>query len=187
MFWDKILSSISVNCFPTQEYSIESSGLLVDDVIYIGSQVLYDEYQMTTATKQAVLGSYNYDLIQGIFNGINIPSAYVRAYKVTAQIYTQNNNMGSIWLNNFQSNTINTWSNNTMRKIASTRIFKESEIQLEATYNYTSKQGTNLYCQNSGPYQANFWNITVHAYLVKNTTNLTALSTYNTVSTVEEA
>ena len=95
--------------------------------------------------------------------------------------------MGSIWLNNIQSNTVNTWSNNTMRKIASTRIFKESEIQLEATYNYTSKQGTNLYCQNSGPYQANFWNITVHAYLVKNTTNLTALSTYSAVSTVEEA
>ena len=151
MYWDKILSSIGVNCFPTQEYSIESSGLLVDDVIYVGSQVLYDEYQMTTATKQAVLGSYNYDLIQGLFNGVNIPSAYVRAYRITAQIHTQNNNMGSVWLNNIQSNTINTWSNNTMRKIASTRIFKESEIQLEATYNYTSKQGTNLYCQNSGP------------------------------------
>lgn len=187
MYWDKILSSIGVNCFPTQEYSIESSGLLVDDVIYVGSQVLYDEYQMTTATKQAVLGSYNYDLIQGVFNGINIPSAYVKAYRITAQIHTQNNNMGSVWLNNIQSNTINTWSNNTMRKIASTRIFKESEIELEATWNYTSKQGTNLYCQNSGNYQANFWNITVHGYLVKNTTNLSALNTYNAVSTVEEA
>lgn len=187
MYWDKLLSSIGINCFPSNEYSVESSGLLVDDVVYVGSQVLYDEYQMTTATKQAVLGSYNYDLIQGLFNGVNIPSAYVRAYRVTAQIYTQNNNMGSVWLNNIQSNTVNTWSNNTMRKIASTRIFKESEIVLESTYNYTNKQGTNLYCQNSGPYQANFWNITVHAYLVKNTTNLTALSTYNTVSTVEEA
>lgn len=187
MFWDRILSSIGINCFPANQYSLESSGLLVDDIIYVGSQVLYDEYQMTTATKQAVLGSYNYDLIQGVFNGINIPSSYVRAYRITAQIYTQNNNMGSVWLNNIQSNTVNTWSNNTMRKIASTGIFKESDIQLEATYNYTSKQGTNLYCQNSGPYQANFWNITVHGYLVKNTTNLSNLSTYNAVSTVEEA
>ena len=86
--------------------------------------------------------------------------------------------MGSIKLNNFQSNLINTWSNNTMRKLASTRIFKESEITLEPTWNYSSKQGTNLYCVNSGAYQANFWNITVHAYLVKKTTNLTQVGSY---------
>ena len=186
MFWDRFLSSISVNCFPQHEYSIESSGLLVDDVIYVGSQVLYDSYQMTTATKQAVLGSYNYDLIQGLFNGINIPSAYVRAYRITAQMNTSNNNQASVWLNNIQSSLVNTWSNNTMRKIGSTRIFKESEIILETTYGY-SRDGTNLYCQNSGNYQANFWNITVHAYLVKSTTDLTTLSTYSINEVVEEA
>ena len=186
MFWDRFLSSISVNCFPQHEYSIESSGLLVDDVIYVGSQVLYDSYQMTTATKQTVLGSYNYDLIQGLFNGINIPSAYVRAYRITAQMNTSNNNQASVWLNNIQSSLVNTWSNNTMRKIGSTRIFKESEIILETTYGY-SRDGTNLYCQNSGNYQANFWNITVHAYLVKSTTDLTTLNTYSINEVVEEA
>lgn len=186
MFWDRFLSSISINCFPQHEYSIESSGLLVDDVIYVGSQVLYDSYQMTTATKQAVLGSYNYDLIQGLFNGINIPSAYVRAYRITAQMNTSNNNQASVWLNNIQSSLVNTWSNNTMRKIGSTRIFKESEIILETTYGY-SRDGTNLYCQNSGNYQANFWNITVHAYLVKSTTDLTSLNTYSINEVVEEA
>ena len=102
-------------------------------------------------------------------------------------LHTQNNNMGSIWLNNIQSNTINTWSNNTMRKIASTRIFKEEEIELEPTYNYTAKNGTNLYCDNSGSYQANYWNITVHGYLVKNTTDLTAFSTFSITNTVEQA
>lgn len=187
MFYDRLLSSIGVNCFPSNEYSIESSGLMVDDVIYIGSQTLYDEYQMTTATKQAVLGSYNYDLIQGVFQGVNIPSAYVKAYRVTAQITTNNNNQASIWLNNIQSSLGNTWSNSSMRKIISTDIFKETDITLEPTYNYTSRNGTNLYCQNTGPYQANFYNITVHAYLVKNTTNLSALNTYSAVSTVEEA
>ena len=186
MFWDRFLSSISVNCFPQHEYSIESSGLLVDDVIYVGSQVLYDSYQMTTATKQAVLGSYNYDLIQGLFNGVTIPSSYVRAYRITAQMNTSNNNKASVWLNNIQSSLVNTWSNNTMRKIGSTRIFKESEIILETTYGY-SRDGTNLYCQNSGNYQANFWNITVHAYLVKSTTDLTTLSTYSINEVVEEA
>ena len=186
MYFDRLLSSIGVNCFPSNEYSIESSGLMVDDVIYVGSQVLYDNYQMTTATKQAILGSYNHDLIQGIFQGVNIPSAYVRAYRISAQINTNNNNQASVWLNNIQSNTGNTWSNTSMRKIISTRIFKESEITLETAYNY-SRDGTNLYCQNSGPYQANFYNITVHAYLVKNTTNLSGISTYDVTSTDEEA
>lgn len=186
MFWDRLLYSIGVNCFPQNEYSIESSGLLVDDVIYVGSQVLYDNYQLTTATKQAVLGSYGYDLIQGLFNGVTIPSSYVRAYRISAQMNTANNNQASVWLNNIQSSLVNTWSNNTMRKIGSTRIFKESEITLETTYGY-SRDGTNLYCENSGNYQANFWNITVHAYLVKSTTDLTSLNAYSIAEVVEEA
>ena len=136
---------------------------------------------MTSAGKNAVLGSYNYDLIQGLFTGITIPSAYERAYRVTAQMHTQNNNQASIWLNNFQSSLINTWSNTSMRKIGSTRIFKESEIELETTFGYT-KQGTNLYCSNSGNYQANFWNITVHCYLVKKKTNLEQIVSYELTS-----
>lgn len=177
VYFDNLLNSTSFNCFPLTPNGVWSEYFPIDDVIYLGSQVLYDNYQMTSAGKNAVLGSYNYDLIQGLFTGITIPSAYERAYRVTAQMNTYNNNQASIWLNNFQSNLINTWSNNTMRKIGSTRIFKESEIQLETTYNYT-KQGTNLYCSNSGNYQANFWNITVHCYLVKKTTNLEQIVSY---------
>lgn len=177
VYFDNLLNSTSFNCFPLTPNGVWSEYFPIDDVIYLGSQVLYDNYQMTSAGKNAVLGSYNYDLIQGLFTGITIPSAYERAYRVTAQMHTQNNNQASIWLNNFQSNLINTWSNTSMRKIGSTRIFKESEIQLETTYNYT-KQGTNLYCSNSGNYQANFWNITVHCYLVKKTTNLEQIVSY---------
>lgn len=177
-FWDNLLSAVGFNCFPRSEQSVWSQDFPVDDVIYLGSQVLYDNYQTSSSGKFAVLGSYNYDLIQGIFTGITIPSAYERAYKITAQAYTQNNNMASIYLNNFQSNEVNTWSNNTMRKICSTRIFKESEITLEPTWNYSAKNGVNLYCNNSGNYQANFWNITVHGYLVKKTTDLTQVGSY---------
>lgn len=176
MYWDRILSSIGINCFPANQYSVESSGLVVDDIKYIGSQVLYDSYTMTSNGKNAVLGSYNYDLINGLFNGITIPSSYERAYRVTAQISTTNNNQACIYLNNIKSNNINTWSNQTMRKITSTRIFKESEITLETTYGYT-KQGCNIYCQNnsdSDNKNAYFYNITVHGYLVKNTTDLSA-------------
>ena len=177
VYFDNLLNSTSFNCFPLTPNGVWSEYFPIDDVIYLGSQVLYDNYQMTSAGKNAVLGSYNYDLIQGLFTGITIPSAYERAYRVTAQMHTQNNNQASIWLNNFQSNLINTWSNTSMRKIGSTRIFKESEIQLETTFGYT-KQGTNLYCSNSGNYQANFWNITVHCYLVKKTTNLEQIVSY---------
>lgn len=177
VYFDNKLNSTGFNCFPLTAEGVWCNNFPIDDVIYLGSQVLYDNYQMTSAGKVAVLGSYNYDLIAGLFTGITLPSAYERAYRVTAQMNTYNNNQASIYLNNFQSNLINTWSNTSMRKIGSTRIFKESEIQLETTYNYT-KQGTNLYCSNSGNYQANFWNITVHCYLVKKTTNLEQIVSY---------
>lgn len=181
VYFDNILNSTGFNCFPLSSEGVWSNNFPIDDVIYLGSQVLYDNYQMTSAGKNAVLGSYNYDLIQGLFTGITIPSAYERAYRVTAQMHTQNNNQASIWLNNFQSSLINTWSNTSMRKIGSTRIFKESEIELETTFGYT-KQGTNLYCSNSGNYQANFWNITVHCYLVKKKTNLEQIVSYELTS-----
>lgn len=190
VYFDNILNSTGFNCFPLTAEGVWSNNFPIDDVIYLGSQVLYDNYQMTSTGKNAVLGSYNYDLINGLFTGITIPSAYERAYRVTAQMHTQQNNQASIWLNNFQSNLINTWSNTSMRKIGSTRIFKESEIQLETTFGYT-KQGTNLYCSNSGNYQANFWNITVHCYLVKKKTNLEQIVSYSLTSsdnsTIEQA
>lgn len=179
VYFDNVLNSTGFNCFPLTAEGVWSNNFPIDDVIYLGSQVLYDNYTMSSSGKNAVLGSYGYDLISGLFTGITIPSAYERAYRVTAQMHTQNNNQASIYLNNFQSNLINTWSNNTMRKIGSTRIFKESEIELEQTYNYTQKNGTNLYCSNSGNYQANFWNITVHCYLVKKTTDLENVVSYS--------
>jgi len=178
VYFDNMLNSTGFNCFPLTSEGVWSNYFPIDDVIYLGSQVLYDSYTMTTSGKNAILGSYNYDLICGLFTGITLPSAYERAYRVTAQMHTQNNNQASIYLNNFQSNLINTWSNTSMRKIGSTRIFKESEIELETTYGY-SRQGTNLYCSNSGNYTANFYNITVHCYLVKKTTNLEQYVSYD--------
>ena len=178
IFFDRLNNATGFNCFPLNTNGVWSENFPIDDVIYLGSQVLYDSYTMTSSGKNAVLGSYDYNLIDGLFTGITIPSAYEKAYRVTAQMHTQNNNQASIYLNNFQSNLINTWSNTTMRKIGSTRIFKQSEITLETTYGY-SRNGTNLYCSNSGNYTANFWNITVHCYLVKKTTNLEQVVSYD--------
>ena len=59
-----------------------------------------------------------------------------------------------------------------MRAIISTVIFKESDIALEPTYGYTSRNGTNLSVNNSLAYEARVRNITLHAYLVKKSTSL---------------
>ena len=78
-------------------------------------------------------------------------------------------------MNNIESSQGNTWSNQTMRKIISTAIFKQTDITLETPFNYSSRQGMNLYCgntQNTG--SAYFWNITVHGYLVKANSNAIA-------------
>ena len=187
VFFDRLKKSVGINCFPQNDNSVESDGLQLDDLIYIGSQVLYDSYQTSASGKTAILGSYNYDLIQGLFSGVTIPDDYVRAYRITAQVNTNNNNMGYVCLNNIESNQVNTWSATTMRKIASSRIFKETDITLETTFGYT-KQGVNLYVGNTAAYQANFYNITVHGYLVKASTTLPAsYSTYGDDEQTEPA
>ena len=175
IFFDRLKRSVGVNCFPTQEGSFEASGLIMDDIIYIGSQCLYDSYSKADMGYVAVLGSYDYDLVDGVFNGITIPDGYVKAYRITAQVSTTNSNMAKVKVNNIESSQGNTWSNQTMRKIISTAIFKQTDITLETPFNYSSRQGMNLYCgntQNTG--SAYFWNIAVHGYLVKATSNAIA-------------
>lgn len=174
MFWDRLLSSIGVNCFPSNQYSIESSGLPVDDLKYIGSQTLYDSYTMTTANVDTVLWAYDYGLIDGVFSGIDIPSSYEKAYRLTAQGSTNGSNQLCVSVGGIKSSLINTWSGTTYRKVTATRIFKQSELTLEPTYNYTSKNGLNLKCHNSATGEAYFYNITIHGYLVKTTTSLTS-------------
>ena len=168
VFFDRLKKSVGINCFPSYEKSIESSGLLMDDIIYVGQQCLYDSYTKADMGYVAVLGSYSYDLVDGIFNGITVPSGYEKAYRITAHVSTTNSNMAKVKVNNIESSQGNTWSNQTMRKIVSTPIFKQSDIVLETPFNYSSRQGMNLYCGNTtSTGSAYFWNITVHGYLVK--------------------
>lgn len=176
IFFDRQLRSVGINCFPTEEESLESDGLIIDDIVYIGQQTLFDSYSKADMGYVAVLGSYGFDLLSGIFNGITIPSNYLRAYRITAQVSTTNDNMAKVKLNNIESSQGNTWSAlQTMRKIVSTPIFKESDITLEPTLNYTSKTGCNLYCGNTkSSGTAYFYNVTVHGYLVKATSQAIA-------------
>ena len=176
-FIDRLLSSVGINCFPLQNKSLEVNGLRVDDKIYIGSQVLYDYYTTDAAGESVVATAYDYRLIQNIFAGIAIPSNYERAYKITFQGQTQNENTITVKLNNISTNALNTWSNTVFRTIGGTRLFKESELTLETASGY-SRNGLNLKVNNSAAYTANVYNITVHGYLVNKDTDLD-VSTYN--------
>ena len=185
-FLDRLLNSIGVNCFPQQENSLEVNGLRVDDKIYIGSQSIYDYYETSAAGESVVACAYDYRLIENVFAGIAIPSNYERAYKITFQYTTQNENQVTVRLNNISSNRCNTWSNDKFRSIGGTRLFKESELTLETTSGY-SRNGLNLYVNNGAAYTAKIWNITIHGYLVNKDTDLD-VSTYDVSDvTPEEA
>lgn len=172
VFFDRNMKATGFNCLPNKENAVMSEGLQLDDLIYIGSEVLYDEFITNVAGTTTILGSYNYQMLEGLFTGINIPDKYERAYRITAQVSTQNDNYVSVSLNNFTSSQLRTWSGDTMRSIISTVIFKESDIALQPTFNYTSRNGTNLSINNTSGYEARVRNITLHGYLVKKSTNL---------------
>lgn len=172
VYYDRLKSSTGFNCFPSRSDSVESQGLVLDDVIYIGSQQLYDQYDFTAAGTVTLLGAYDYRLIEGIFNGITIPDAYEKAYRLTAQVTTSNNNHVGADIGGMSCSG-NTWSGNTFRIPISSRITKQSELTLETTFNY-SKQGLNLKVTNSGNYIGSIFSITVHGYIVKKTSDFSA-------------
>ena len=177
IFFDRLLSSVGINCFPAQNESLEANGLRLDDKIYIGSQSIYDYYETSTSGESVLTTAYDYRLIENVFAGIAIPTNYVKAYKITFQYTTANNNVVKVRLNNISSNNCNTWSSDKFRSIGGTRLFKESELVLETCSGY-SRNGLNLYVSNSGAYTAKLWNITIHGYLVNVNTNLD-VSTFN--------
>lgn len=176
-FIDRVLNSVGINCFPLQNNSLEVNGLRVDDKIYIGSQSIYDYYETSAQGETVVATAYDYRLIEGVFSGINIPSNYEKAYKITFQYTTANSNGVKVKLNNIVSNNCNTWSQDKFRSLGGTRLFKQSELTLEQCSGY-SRNGLNLYISNSEAYTAKLWNITVHGYLVNKDTNL-SISSYN--------
>lgn len=176
-FLDRVLSSVGINCFPLQEGSLEVNGLRVDDKIYIGSQSIYDYYETSAAGESVVATAYDYRLIENVFAGIAIPSNYEKAFKITFQYTTANNNGVKVRLNNISSNNCNTWSQDKFRSIGGTRLFKQSELTLEQCSGYT-RNGLNLYVSNSADYTAKLWNITIHGYLVNKDTDLD-VSTYD--------
>lgn len=177
IYYDRLKSSTGFNCFPTKENSVESQGLALDDVIYIGSQQLYDRYDFTAAGTVSLLGAYDYRLIEGIFNGITIPDAYEKAYRLTAQITTNNSNQIGADIGGMSCSG-NTWSGNAFRIPISSAIVKQSELTLEPVFNYSSRQGLNLKVTNSDAYIGSIFSITLHGYIVKKTSSFANVTNY---------
>lgn len=178
VYFDRLKSSIGFNCFPAKEDSVESQGLALDDVIYIGSQQLYDRYDFTaTAGTVSLIGAYDYRLVEGIFNGITIPDAYEKAYRLTAQITTNNSNHIGAEIGGMSCSGC-TWSGNTFLTLISSGIVKESDLTLEPVFNYSSRNGLNLKVTNSAAYIGTILAITLHGYIVKKTSSFASVTNY---------
>ena len=176
VYFDRLKNSTGFNCFPSRSDSVESQGLALDDVIYIGSQQLYDRYDFTTSGTVTLLGAYDYRLIEGIFNGFTIPDAYEKAYRITAQVTTNNGNTVGASISEMTCSG-GTWSGTTFRIPISSGIVKQSDLTLETTFNY-SRNGLNLKVTNSGNYNGSIFNITLHGYIVKKSTSFASVSNY---------
>lgn len=177
VYYDRLKSSVGFNCFPENSDSVESQGLVLDDIKYIGSLQLYDRYDFTTGGTVSLLGAYDYRLIDGIFNGITIPDAYEKAYRLTAQITTNNSNHIGAAISEITCSGC-TWSGNTFRVPISSAIVKQSDLTLESVFNYSSRTGLNLKVTNSDNYIGSIFAITVHGYIVKKTTSFASVTNY---------
>lgn len=188
IFFDRFNNSTSFNCFPDRENAVLSTGLPLDDVVLIGSQVIVDTFTQSSAGTGVIAKCFNYDLIQGIFDGVYIPPSYERAYRIIVNIAsTGDNNYGFITLNNIQTRPVRTMTNNYWKstKLSSSRIFKEDEITMQNVniLGQTSYQGLELSAvADSG--KCEYYNITIQGYLVKQSTDLSEV-TPNVPTTLE--
>lgn len=184
-FFDRNLNSMSLNGFPKKPNSFYSGNLQLDNLIYVGSQVLYDSFSASTAGTFQLLGAYDYQLIDGVFTALDIPDGYEMAFRLSAQVTTGNNNAIRVYLNNIATWGASTYSGNTYRIITASRIFKLSEITLEPTLNYSTKQGINLKVNNPSNNAFSVYNITLHAYLVKSDQAIAVIDEIEKYSNVE--
>lgn len=175
IFFDSYNNSTGFNCFPDRINAVLSTGLPVDDVVPIGTQIIVDSFSQSASGTSVVAKCFNYDMIQGIFDGVYIPPSYERAYRLMVDVAsTGDDNYGYLTLNNFQTRPVRTMYSNYWKstKISSSRIFKESDITLQNVniLGQTYKGIQISAVANSGA--CNYYDITIQGYLVKQSTNL---------------
>ena len=137
--------------------------------VCVGSQILYNGLSgVGPKDKTALIGSYDRMLIEDLMRKITIPSGYHAEYRLTAQGTSGGATYVHIYLNNLDLLTVGTWSGSTFRTIRSSDLFKSTDITLEPTYQY-AQNGINLYysVESTSNDSWEVWNITLHAYIVK--------------------
>ena len=175
IFFDRFNNATGFNCFPDRQNAVLSTGLPLDDVVLIGSQVIIDSFTQSSSGTGVIAKCFNYDILQGIFDGVYIPPSYERAYRVLVNVAsTGDDNYGYLTLNNFQTRPVRTMSSGYWKstKVSSSRIFKESDIALQ-NVNILGQTYKGLQISavaNSGA--CNYYDITIQGYLVKQSTNL---------------
>lgn len=137
----------------------------------VGSQLIWGGTSGSSlVSKTNVLGAYGTRLYSGIFDNITIPTGYHKEYRLSFQGTTGGDTQITLYLNNIATEQVGTWSGNTFRVLGTSNFFKESDITLETTFNY-SQQGTNLkYAVTNVASAWQFWNVTIHGYLTSNET-----------------
>lgn len=135
--------------------------------ICIGSQVIHDGASGSGARdKTALMGAYGTGLIDGVGYGTPVPSGWHIEYKITFQGTTSGDGSIHIWLNGVDVASTSTWSAATYRIIGYSQLYKAADFGQEPTYGY-SKSGINLYYSVTGNVNWQFWNVTIHAFLVQ--------------------
>ena len=138
--------------------------------VCVGSQILYNGLSgVGPKDKTALIGSYDRMLVEDLMRKITVPSGYHAEYRLTAQGTSGGATYVHIYLNNLDLLTVGTWSGSTFRTIRSSEFFKSTDITLEPTYQY-AQNGINLYYSVEGTSSNEsweVWNITLHAYIVK--------------------
>lgn len=184
-YMDTKNKSIGINCIPPNKNSVWSQGIPIDDVIYIGSQQVFDTYEISPNDSNSAqllqqLYPYNMFLFMGdLLHPSQSTPGYESAYRLSflgsadsADLYCY------IKFCNIESSRV-TGTNDTYlqyRSIGTTRIFRETELDTIqgrplSVHRTSYTSGLRGNCL--------FESITLHAYLVKTTTDLNAIG-YNT-------
>ena len=162
VFFDHVRSSFGVNCFPKNNNSIESEGLQVDNNVCIAMATLSAEKITITGSDETICYGLALNLITGLFNGITVPPAYTKKYKLSAQISTSSTNTAKITMGGISSNALSTGGNS--RKIVVTDLFSEADLTQDTT---PDGSGLLLKGVNTGTGTAYIYNVTIACYLTK--------------------
>lgn len=202
VFFDRRKNATGFNCFPEDEKGVYSDGLQLDDLVYIGNQCLYqDEFELHDETDAEILNGFNIELINGIFDGIEIPENFEKAFRLSAIARTPNSYCKAyLTIGGIETRQIKRWPLNSLTittpETIATRIFKTSELSLSSktlttkvrdgtagtSTNYQLTSNNTLCIEAHQEYSSDtfyFSNIVVHGYLVKKARTLSTELTIN--------